>query len=243
MRRFGRRPSRRARAEPKPRRATRGAPEAAPLLQRPRRALLGHLEVVHVVLLLAIGLVLDAREAHRQPVALLHGLLHLRDGGPRGVSRGDRGGPRNSPRVVDGAAACGGRRTGGRPIGGWRARPPQWSGQPRTRARIARASCPPQGPPCAMAYRSHNFNVWHLLAEPTFRATLSMVEATEMAELAKLEEEQRAQLAARRRRPLQRPFGRLPGRARRTRACVTGFYNMVWSRRRSATRRRRRPSA
>ena len=61
-----------------------------------------------------------------------------------------------------------------------------------------------------MAFRSHNFNVWHLLAEPTHRATLSLVEATEMEELARLEEEQRAQLAAIRDAPAPTPIGVKP---------------------------------
>ena len=80
---------------------------------------------------------------------------------------------------------------------------------PTQNPRAVRAAAPPRPPP-AMAFRSHNFNVWHLLAEPTHRATLSLVEATEMEELARLEEEQRAQLAAIRDAPAPTPIGVKP---------------------------------
>ena len=87
------------------------------------------------------------------------------------------------------------------------ARTPRRRSHPNPRA--VRAAAPPRPPP-AMAFRSHNFNVWHLLAEPTHRATLSLVEATEMEELARLEEEQRAQLAAIRDAPAPTPIGVKP---------------------------------
>ena len=96
-------------------------------------------------------------------------------------------------------------------VGAGRARDPGRT--PRRRShqnpRAVRAAAPPRPPP-AMAFRSHNFNVWHLLAEPTHRATLSLVEATEMEELARLEEEQRAQLAAIRDAPAPTPIGVKP---------------------------------
>ena len=51
-----------------------------------------------------------------------------------------------------------------------------------------------------MSHRTHRFDAWHLLAEPTFGAILAAAEGEALAELARREETARDELRRARRR-------------------------------------------
>ena len=57
-------------------------------------------------------------------------------------------------------------------------------------------------------YRNHRVDIWHLLSEPTFNATLALVDDREMEELARLEEVQRLELERIRDAPAPMPISR-----------------------------------
>jgi hypothetical protein len=61
-----------------------------------------------------------------------------------------------------------------------------------------------------MSFRTHRFNIWHLLAGPTFNATLSRIEDGEIDELGRLEDLQNAELAAIRGASAPTPIGVKP---------------------------------